>query len=157
MAGINAQEGSVRRQRNRPPVLLVMTLLGAIGIAIAWATYGWLARAALLRTMVGEGSYSLKSDPVTVSRVKAVLPQLVEIHRKAVVDCGTASMADLSRMDAFNRRIKSWHAILMATELTADPTSRAYIESFVNSDRALPEEVMHGKTALQQTDAKESE
>jgi hypothetical protein len=144
--GDGGQHGGVRCR-----AIAIAALFAAILVPMVWMASDWATRMALLHTMLGENSYSLKNDPATVSRVKAVAPRRLEIHREAVADCGAAKMDDLSRMDAFNRRIKSWRAILMAMDVTADASSIAYVEAFVNSDRTLPEEVTSGKDALQQT------
>jgi hypothetical protein len=150
MDSVDVEGTGIQRRGVWFRALAIVALLAVIVVPMCWMGYGWATRMALLHMMLGEGSYSLKHDPATISRVKAVLPQLLEIHREAVAECGTATMADLSRMDAFNRRIKSWHAILMAMDVSADTTSLAYVEEFVNSEYALPEEATSGKDALQQ-------
>lgn len=143
------QSDGQRREVYRGRLLLVVMLFGVLATVAGGFIYEWAARVRLRQTMLSD-SYSLKNDPVTRSRLKAILPQLIAIHRDAVAECGTATMADLSRMNAFNQRIRSWHAILMATDITADATGLAYIEAFVRSDRALPEEISHGKRTLQE-------
>lgn len=147
---VDAHEASARRSKIWSRTLLVVILVGVVLLPISWMVYGWTSRMILLNKMLYADSYSLKYDPATRSRVEAILPQLIEIHREAVAECGDSKMSDLSKMDAFNRRISSWHAILTAMHLTRDPSSLSYVQGFVESDQALPEEVTTGEETIEQ-------
>ncbi len=125
----------------------------ACGFAVMVAVVGPLLRDsakrnALLHLMLDGGSYTLRNDPSTRAQLEAILPELVTTHHQAVAQCGTAKMADLSRMEAFNRRITAWRAILNATGITANTNARSYIAGFITSKAALPEEVKSGRVAL---------
>ena len=130
--------------------LLLALVLVAVMI-VSWKVHYLVARKRLLHAMLDGGSYSLQDNPSTKSLVKAIVPELLDHHQKAVTECGSAQMTDLTRMDAFNRRIASWHAILMAFEFTNDMRARQYIDTFIRSELALSEEVKHGKRQLNGT------
>ena len=132
--------------------MLSVVVLVAV-VIVSWRTYSSVARKRLLHAMLDGGSYSLENNPSTISRLKVIVPDLLDIHRTAVVQCGSAKMTDLTRMDAFNRRITAWHAILAALSLTGDIRAQVYVDAFIGSRLALREEVKHGRDTLEQLQA----
>ncbi len=126
--------------------MLCLVLAGGL-IMYAWE---WGAQTLLMRKLLGTQSWSLHNDQVTRARLVAILPKLIRMHRRAVVECGDVEETHRIPLQAFNRRIGSWNAIHVVIEMTEDPDGIAYVAQFIDSDAALPEEVRTGKASLLQ-------
>jgi hypothetical protein len=134
-----------------------MIVLVIIGAAFAWRSWAQDERRILLDTLLSGRSYRLEGGPRTIANVIAIVPRLIEAHRRAVVDCKGKIIPDLrtdqSWIPVCNQRIRSWQSILMAIAFTGDKTAIGYVDTFINSKHAWLQEVIDGKNALARTRA----
>lgn len=124
--------------------ITVLALFPIVVVGVRWAR-----RALLIPAMLGNGTYSIDTNTDTVEDVRAAIPHLIAMHRKAVVACKGSSLGDMTQVSAWNSRIKTWHAILMALRCTDDAACRDYVNAFVNSNSASEDEVASMSATIQ--------
>ncbi|MBX7074802.1 MAG: hypothetical protein K1X71_16800 [Pirellulales bacterium] len=115
---------------------IVILVLTGIGIVLAPIAYESIRSALLLRAMLYHDSYVLYGDPTSISRLKSILPRLVEIHRQASIRSAGFSSEKIFALNDYNERIRAWNALLHAVELTNDGAAIDYVTQYLKSDRA---------------------
>jgi hypothetical protein len=129
---------------------MLFAVATALTLLLLLAASKWWGRTAVLHKLLYAESYSLQNDEPTKALIRAVLPDLIAIHRKSVEKFGGAGPSLVAGTEAFNMRVKAWHGILRVAEFANDPAAVKYVQEFVPSRGAWPQEVENGSRVLRE-------